>query len=50
MAKGPQEQRNYFVGFEFGHQGDKLLGAKGEKWEFWLFLRNCKVARGHNVW
>ena len=24
------------VGFEFGHQRDKLLGAKGEKRAFWL--------------
>ena len=24
------------VGFEFGHQRDKLLGAKGEKRALWL--------------
>ena len=38
------------VGFEFGHQGDEQLGAKGEKWVFQLFLRNCKATRGQNVW
>ena len=38
------------VDFEFGHQGDKLSRANGEKWAFWLFLRNFKVTRGHNVW
>ena len=37
------------VGFEFGHQGDKQLDAKGEKWVFWLFLRNCKGTSGHNL-
>ena len=38
------------VAFEFGHQGDEQLDAKGEKWVFWLFLRNCKATRGQNVW
>ena len=45
-----QAARDVIVGFEFGHQGDKLLSANGEKWAFWLFLRNFKVTRGHNVW
>ena len=34
------------VGFEFGHQGDEQLDAKGEKRVFWLFLRNCKATGG----
>ena len=34
---GPSGAGDDVVGFEFGHQGDKLLGARGEKWAIRLF-------------
>ena len=49
-GQGPSGAGVDVVGFEFGHQGDKLVCAKGENWAFLLSLRNCKATRGQNMW